>query len=306
MIVISNGITPSVFYWLNKNKENVVNPRKIEKKVLYNCETIILVRYVPLNVFFDLINLKRKSKKIVLFIDDNLLDLNIFTELPFLYKFKIFINIYIYKFFFNFFINEIWVTNKRLEKKVKKKISKSAIKIKLLKVNHYSLKPQKKLYKIDYIGTSSHVRELKWLRSLFQEIQNKRNDCLIEIYVNNKWRNYFRSIPKMKMIFPMDWETFYMDTSNRKVDLVLNPIFKSNFNNFRSPTKFFDTTRLGAVGLYSDLEPFSNFINNNIDGILLDNNINDWIEKIFFLLDNKDVRENLYENALKRLEKNLI
>ena len=58
------------------------------------------------------------------------------------------------------------------------------------------------------------------------------------------------------MIYPMDWETFYLDTSIEKSDIVLNPIFNSNFNNFRSPTKFFDTTRLGAVGIYSNSNHF--------------------------------------------------
>ena len=101
---------------------------------------------------------------------------------------------------------------------------------------------------------------------------------MIEIYLDKKWREYFRSVPRIKIIYPMDWETFYIDTSTRKVDIVLNPILSNNFNNYRSPTKFFDTTRLGAVGIYSNLEPFSNFINNNNDGILLENNIDYWSE----------------------------
>ena len=85
----------------------------------------------------------------------------------------------------------------------------------------------------------------------------------------------------------------------------MNPIINSNFNNFRSPTKFFDITRLQAVGIYSNLKPFSDFINNNRDGILLDNNIDNWIEKISFLLDNADQREKLLLNALKRSEQSI-
>ena len=132
IVVISNGVTPTVYYWLNTKIGNVVNPTKIKKTDLYNFNTIILVRYVPFKIFLDLINLKRKSKKIVLLIDDNLLDLNIFSELPFLYKLKILFNIYLYKFIFNIFINEIWVTNKKLGEKVKKKISNSQININIL------------------------------------------------------------------------------------------------------------------------------------------------------------------------------
>jgi len=100
----------------------------------------------------------------------------------------------------------------------------------------------------------------------------------------------------------MDWETFFLDTSLGKVDIVLSPIFNSNFNKFRSPTKFFDITRLKAVGIYSNTKPYSDFIKNNQDGILLENNIDSWVDKISFLLDNEELRESLYLNALKRVK----
>ena len=86
----------------------------------------------------------------------------------------------------------------------------------------------------------------------------------------------------------------------RNVDIVLNPIIKSKFNNYRSPTKFFDTTRLGAVGIYSNSEPFSNFINDNYDGILLDNNIDLWISNISYLIDNNEERKRIFSNALRK------
>ena len=92
-----------------------------------------------------------------------------------------------------------------------------------------------------------------------------------------------------------------MDTSTRKIDIVLNPIIKSNFNDYRSPTKFFDTTRLGAVGIYSNTAPFDAFIRNNQDGILLENNIDLWNDKISYLLSNVNERERLFLNAQKRI-----
>jgi len=249
---------------------------------------------------FDLINLKKDSKNIILLIDDNLLDLNIFSELPLFYKLKIFFNIYCYKFFLKYIINEIWVTNIRLEKKLKNKNYSEFIKINLLDLSYKNISAPKKLYRVAYLGTSSHTLELKWLKPLFEKLQNERDDCLIEIYVDKKWRNYFKSIPRIKMIYPMNWETFYLDSSMRNVDIALNPIIKSKFNNYRSPTKFFDTTRLGAVGIYSNCEPFSNFINDNYDGILLDNNTDLWISNISKLLDNNEERKRILSNALRK------
>ena len=291
-----------MYYWLNKEISKVVHPRNIKRKDFYNCNSIILVRYIPFIILTDLIKLKKKSKKIILLLDDNLLDLNFSSELPFFYKLKIFLNIYCYKFLFKFIINEIWVTNRRLGEKVSKNISSQEIDIKILNLSFIKNSSPKKFYRIAYLGTSSHALELQWLKPLFEKIQSQREDCLIEIYLDKKWREYFRSVPRIKIIYPMNWETFYIDTSTRKVDIVLNPILSSNFNNYRSPTKFFDTTRLGAVGIYSNLEPFSNFINNNDDGILLENNIDYWSEKISYLLDNSDERNKIFNNALRRID----
>ena len=59
-------MTPTVFYWLNILNSKVINPRKLDKKYLNKFETIILVRYVPLNILLDLILLKRKSKSVII------------------------------------------------------------------------------------------------------------------------------------------------------------------------------------------------------------------------------------------------
>ena len=117
--VISNGVTPTVFYWLNILNSDFINPRNLDKKDLSNFKTIILVRYIPFKIFLYLTILKRKSKKIILLLDDNLLDLNIFSELPFFYKLKI-LSIFTVINISLFFLNEIWVTNKSLKKYRKK------------------------------------------------------------------------------------------------------------------------------------------------------------------------------------------
>ncbi len=294
-------MTPTVFYWLNNLTTTFLDLRKARKVDLKNFKTIILVRYIPFKEVINLFLLFKKHTKIILILDDNLLDSNLNSELPFRYRLKIFFNIYCYKFFLKYFIHEIWVTNRKLGEKVKNKILSNNVKIKILKLSYPLSIKTKSIYKISYLGTSSHSLERRWLKILFEKIQSTRNDCLLEIYTDKRWRKFFKSIPRIKMIYPMDWETFHMDTSTRKIDIVLNPIIKSNFNDYRSPTKFFDTTRLGAVGIYSNTAPFDAFIRNNQDGILLENNIDLWNDKISYLLSNVNERERLFLNAQKRI-----
>ena len=102
-------------------------------------------------------------------------------------------------------------------------------------------------------------------------------------------------------IYPMDFNTFLSDTSNRNIDLLLVPLLSSKFNDYRSPVKFFDAARLNAAGIYSKREPYLNFINNNIDGILLNNDQSKWLYTINYLLDNEYKLENLKTFCKKRV-----
>ncbi len=298
--VLQNGSNPTSYYWISHLDFNVLDIKKdFDIELLYNSKTIIIVRYIPFKFLIHLFRLYRKNIKIILLIDDDLLSFNLLTHLPIRYKIKLFLRIFIYKDFLQYFISQIWVTNLNLKKKLILQL-KNRVNIQVLDIKFPKSFIEKKIYRISFIGTSSHVLKLRWIKKLFLKVQSEREDCLIEIFINTKWRSYFKSLPRIKMIYPMDWESFLLDTQNRKVDIVLNPILRSEFNYLRSPTKFFDTTRLGAVGLYSDTLPYSSFINNNYDGILLKNDLDLWSQNIYDILENKNKRQFLYLNALKR------
>ena len=298
--ILQNGSNPTSYYWishLNVNILDLKNDFKID--LLYSSKTIVIVRYIPFRLLIHLFRLHKKNIKIILLIDDDLLSFNMFTHLPIRYKIKLFFRIYIYKDFLKFFISQIWVTNLNLKKKLTLQL-KNRVNIKVLDIQFKRKIIEKKIYRISFIGTSSHVLELRWIKKLLLKLQSQRDDCLIELFISTKWRSYFKLVPRIKMIYQMDWESFHLDTQNRNVDIVLNPVLRSEFNSFRSPTKFFDTTRLGAVGLYSDTLPFSNFVNHNYDGILLKNDLDLWCQNVNDLLENENKRNFLYLNALKR------
>ena len=301
-IVLHKGLNPTSYYWLTPLDPYFIDlHNNFDLDLLYNSDTIIIVRYIPIKYLLHLFKLNSRNIKIILFLDDDLLSPNLFSSLPIKYKLKLFFNIFCFKNILCYFIREIWVTNFKLKKKIGSQLNKK-LKIKVLDLKFRYNFVEKKLHRISFIGTSSHVLELRWIRKLFFKIQSCRNDCLIELFISKKWRTYFKSIPRIKMIYPMDWESFLLDTQHRSVDIVLNPILDSEFNSFRSPTKFFDTTRLGAVGIYSKMLPYSSFVKNNYDGILLKNDLELWSKNINELLENDNKRNFLYLNALKRIK----
>ncbi len=306
--IISSGNSATLAYWFSSCQNNP-DFTFLSNDYLSNLDkfnTIIIVRYLPLRFLYDIQLLKKKGIKIVLFIDDNLFS-NIFSfNLPFIYKFRLWYKIYRFKNSIHKYITDIWVTNHNLLSETKKCLNKNPINIEVLSSDHLSnLSFRKKIFNLYYFGSSSHIQELDWLVSLFKELQLYRNDCLIHIILNKKWVHKFSKIPRIIIYQPMAWETFFMDSCNKNIDIALVPNFSSRFNDCRSPTKFFDIIRMKAVGIYSCTPPYLGFIRNRIDGYLLPNNIECWIEKINHLLDDEQQRKFIVDNAEKRITLNL-
>lgn len=305
--ILHCGSTPTLGYWfqgflLDKSCVFFDLSQKLNFNDLDSFNTIIIVRYLNLLDISKLKELYNNGCSIYLFIDDNLLGVNLFSDLPYLYILTLWWRILRFKYSLNLFVSCIFVTNDFLHERTSHFLKNNSIQIKT--VSSFLSPPiitSRQIYRIIYFGSSSHVNELNWLYSLFSMLQSQRDDCIIEIIANKRWRNIFKSIPRIKIIYPMPWDTFLLDSSNSNVDIGLVPIFPNTFNKCRSYTKFFDITRMNSVGIYSDQIPYRGFIRNQIDGCIIPNLHNLWIDKINYLLDNKSVRSDILANAQQRV-----
>jgi len=75
------------------------------------------------------------------------------------------------------------------------------------------------------------------------------------------------------------------------------------FSAGRSSTKFFDFVRCGAVGIYSDSEPYASFVRNGVDGLLVRNDPEAWVEAILRLVHDSETRVAMAQAAALRVEK---
>lgn len=65
--------------------------------------------------------------------------------------------------------------------------------------------------------------------------------------------------------------------------------------------KFLEYSSIGAVGIYSNVEPYTFIIKNKFNGILCDDSEQKWYEAITFLIANHEIREKMAQNAYKLL-----
>ena len=109
-------------------------------------------------------------------------------------------------------------------------------------------------------------------------------------------------IPRLKLLYPTDWKTFCLDTGNRDVDLLLVPLLPGAFNAGRSAVKVFDARRLGAVGLYSNRPPYSVCVRHRVDGLLLGDDPQQWLQAIDALFEDASARQALKAASRQRTD----
>jgi hypothetical protein len=154
--------------------------------------------------------------------------------------------------------------------------------------------------KIFYHGTASHVDELHWLVPVIRQVQENCPDTTFEIFGDLTVNRLYRDIPRVSVLHPMSWDNYRAHCARSEFHIGLTPLLDNKFNAARSTTKFFDMVRCGAVGVYSNRQPFCSFIRNCEDGFLVDNDPHCWVECITLLVNNPELRRRAVDSARHR------
>ncbi len=152
-----------------------------------------------------------------------------------------------------------------------------------------------------YHGTEAHRREIAWLAGVIAEVQRRRGDTRFEVFGRGAVARLYRDTGRVTVRRPLAWPAFF-DHSARQQDIGLAPLFASAVNAARAPVKFFDITRVGAVGLYSDTAPYSGFLRDGMDGLLLPDDPAAWADAIVALAGDPERRRRLAAAAKARCE----
>jgi glycosyltransferase involved in cell wall biosynthesis len=153
-----------------------------------------------------------------------------------------------------------------------------------------------------YPGTASHRREIEWLVEVVQRVQALHPEAEFEIFGGAHVENLFRGIPRVKVFLPLRWPEFLRYTSSVTRAVGLAPCFDSPYNRARTHNKFFDITRSGAVGIYSDAEPYRRAVPPN-GGIIRPNDPDAWVDAILMLFADTARRMRMYHSALRHAER---
>jgi hypothetical protein len=307
--LLAEGAEPTQAYWLPDLPTRIaetswvrLDPRKPpDQQRLAGLAAVLVVRTLPSAWLTALQALRRAGVPVVLLLDDALLDPGALAEQAWGYRWRLWWGLTRHRNQLHTLISQLWLTSPALEETCRRAIGTQGIPIQRLPL-HPPLRvvQPRPMHRVAYLGTASHGAELRWLWDVLGALQRRRADCLLELVLPPHWRRRYRQLPRTRIFYPLDWETFLLDTGNRQVDLLLVPLLPNRFNQGRAPVKFFDAARLGAVGLYSQRPPYAGFVRDQEDGLLLPDAPAAWLEAMDQLLNHPEAMQAMANSCRQR------
>lgn len=253
---------------------------------------VVFVRYVPTAWKALITRHRQRLAGIAYFMDDDLLDWSTSSGLPVHYRFKLLKLAALKKAWLRKIGAKLWVSTDFLAAKY----ADWNPKVIAPRPGANRLENASTI-KIFYHGSASHRAEIEWLQPIMREVLAKTPAAAFEITGNAATNRLYRSLPRVTVVHPMPWRNYLNFCRSGERHIGLAPLLHNAFNAGRSHTKFFDIVRCGAAGIYSRAPPFADFINDNEDGLLLDNDPSVWVESIIRLAGQPAERDRLIAGA---------
>lgn len=256
---------------------------------------VVIVRYLNSSWADHLHRLQAQLAGVAYFMDDDLPAARNAAELPLRYRYKIHRLFHRQRAALGALCSEVWVSTRPLAEKYA--------------VVHPVLLPPAPLLPSDtvqplvyfYHGSASHRTELRWLRDIVAAVQEEEPRLTFIAIGDDAVRRLYAPLPRTLVLHPMAWETYRDSLPALTHHIGLAPLLPGRFNTGRSATRFFDFTRLGAAGVYTDVAPYADVIHHGQDGLLLPNHQDAWRRAILDLAVSPQLRAALAGNASRRM-----
>lgn len=173
-----------------------------------------------------------------------------------------------------------------------------------LKSKHDHARNTSSSIKIGYIGTTTHIQDLKVVETALKRIEDEYGEK-VEIEVVGAFQNteplFGRRIElPNNSIYPV-----FVDWLHTQInwDIGIIPLVDDDFNKSKSYLKFLEYTALGLPVIVSESETYAPICRHNVNCLLAKNDTESWYQAIKRLIENQELRKNIYENAMTELKK---
>ena len=144
-----------------------------------------------------------------------------------------------------------------------------------------------------FSGTRSHLNDLRFIVPALNAICQKYINVSITTFLGKHVPSELTRLDNITHRQPLSWNAYQKMAKTTRFHIALAPYLETAFNQGRSINKILDHAAFGAAGIYSNISPLNKVIDNNRNGILLDQVCGHWEEAIDQLVTQMDKTENI-------------
>ena len=100
-----------------------------------------------------------------------------------------------------------------------------------------------------------------------------------------------------------NYRAFASNSTKIDADIAIAPLSDNFFNHCKSPIKYFEYTAMGLPGIFSNLEPYANVIEDSVNGFLAKSE-SEWEEKLTLLIEDEVLRRKIIYQAQQNVRDN--
>ncbi len=158
--------------------------------------------------------------------------------------------------------------------------------------------PKNKKFRIGMSLTAGHYLSAKEFRPILKELGLRKDIELINFGWDGKLGSYPNPFDKINIrcIPGVPFTEYFKTLASLQLDLALIPLNNNDFNFYKSPQKYFEYAMMGIPVIASDIEVYSDVIDNGENGYILPD-IYEWIDVIDSLMDDALLREKIMLDA---------
>lgn len=145
--------------------------------------------------------------------------------------------------------------------------------------------------KIGYLGTASHVDDRRFVIQVYQGLLERNANVELTIIGSDGIDKKLLKEKKIKIRKYEKWNSYRNSIQNLNFDILLYPIFPSNFNDARSINKIVEHAVCGGLGVYSDSWNYADIVSLNRIGFTWENDTNLWIDRLNLLSRQRNLQD---------------
>jgi glycosyltransferase involved in cell wall biosynthesis len=156
---------------------------------------------------------------------------------------------------------------------------------------------------IGYMGTNSHRPDLLQIFPVLSRLKEKYQEKIGFRF----WG--IEPIDELQPSLDIEWYPFHtLDYRKfveffltQQADIFIAPLVDNLFNRCKSPIKFFEYSALGSPVVFSSIEPYSNIVENGVNGFLA-SSLQEWEIFLSQLIESNELRVNVALKAQRSIK----